>query len=210
MTQLRSALSVAAVFGALALLAACAKPAPKPVADGDMDLGNPNAKVTIVEYASVTCPHCAEFNKDVMPQLMAKYITPGKVHYVYREFLTPPNDVSAAGILLARCAGKANYFKVIDDIWAAQGQMFADGTGANAQPVLRQIGAKYGIEGKAFDQCVTDPKGLARIQDNIDKYMKQDGVNSTPTFIVNGKRLDRHSGGISDFDDVLQPLLQGK
>lgn len=204
--NLRTALTAIA---ALALLAACSKPAPKPVGEGDMDLGNPNAKVEIVEYASITCPHCAEFNKDVMPQLMAKYITPGKVHYVYREFLTPPNDVSTAGILLARCAGKANYFKVIDDIWAAQDQMFADGTGANALPVLRQIGAKYGVTGKAFDQCVTDPKGILRIQDNVDKYMKA-GINSTPTFVINGQTLDRHSGTISDFDEALQSLLKSQ
>ncbi|HWU50319.1 MAG TPA: DsbA family protein [Asticcacaulis sp.] len=204
--KFRTALTAVA---ALALLAACSKPAPKPVGEGDMDLGNPNAKVEIVEYASVTCPHCAEFNKDVMPQLMAKYITPGKVHYVYREFLTPPNDVSTAGILLARCAGKADYFKVIDDIWAAQDQMFADGTGTNALPVLRQIGAKYGVTGKAFDQCVTDPKGILRIQDNVDKYMKA-GINSTPTFVINGQMLDRHSGTISDFDEALQPLLKSQ
>jgi len=205
---LRAAATLA-LFAVLALTAACGTPAPKPAGEGDMDLGNPDAKVTVIEYASVTCPHCAEFNKDVMPQLMAKYISPGKVHYVYREFLTPPNDVSAAGILLARCAGKENYFKVIDDIWASQQEMFADGTGANAQSVLRRIGEKYGVKGKAFDACVQDPAGLERIQDNIDAYMK-DGINSTPTFVINGKKLDRHSGTISDFDEALQPLLQGQ
>lgn len=201
--------AASALFGALLMLAACAKPAPKSAGDGDMDLGNPNARVTVIEYASVTCPHCAEFQKDVMPQLMSKYVTPGKVHYIYREFLTPPNDVSMAGILLARCAGKDNYFKVIDDIMKAQDQMFADGTGANAVPVLRSIGEKYGVKGKAFDACVQDPKEIMRVQDNIDKYMK-DGINSTPTFFVNGQRLDRHSGTISDFDEAIQPLLKGQ
>lgn len=195
----------------LVLVAACAKPAPKPVANGDdMDLGNPNAKVTVIEYASVTCPHCAEFQKDVMPQLMSKYISPGKIHYIYREFLTEPNDVSAAGILIARCAGKDNYFKVIGDIMKSQGEMFSDGTGANAVPVLRKIATKYGIQGQAFDTCVRDPAGLTRIQDNIEKYQKEDGVNSTPTFFINGKLLTRHSGTISDFDEVIQPLLQGQ
>ncbi|MDI7774060.1 DsbA family protein [Asticcacaulis sp. EMRT-3] len=202
--------SFGGLMGAALLMAACGKPAPTPVGSGDMDLGNPNAKVTVIEYASVTCPHCAEFQKDVMPQLTAKYITPGKIHYIYREFLTPPQDVSAAGILLARCAGKDNYFKVIDQIMASQDEMFSDGTGKNAIPVLRRIGASVGVTGKAFDKCITDPAGLTRIQDNIDTYMKKDGVNSTPTFFINGKVLERHTGTLSDFDDAIQPLLQGK
>ncbi|MGN6364863.1 thioredoxin domain-containing protein [Asticcacaulis taihuensis] len=191
------------------LLAGCGKSI-KPV-EGDMSLGaGENAKVTLIEYASVTCAHCAEFNKDVMPELMAKYITPGKIRYVYREFLTEPRDVSAAGILLARCSGKENYFKVVDEIMKAQGEMFGDGTTTNALPVLKRIGASVGIKDDAFNKCITDEKGLARIQDNVDKYLKEDDITGTPTFFINGKRFERKTGTIADFDEAFAPLLAGK
>ena len=191
------------------LLAGCGKTI-KPV-EGDMSLGaGENAKVTLIEYASVTCAHCAEFNKDVMPELMAKYITPGKIRYVYREFLTEPRDVSAAGILLARCSGKENYFKVVDEIMKAQGEMFGDGTTTNALPVLKRIGASVGIKDDAFNKCITDEKGLARIQDNVDKYLKEDDITGTPTFFINGKRFERKTGTIADFDEAFAPVLAGK
>jgi protein-disulfide isomerase len=191
------------------LLAGCGKSI-KPV-EGDMSLGaGENAKITLIEYASVTCAHCAEFNKDVMPELMAKYITTGKIRYVYREFLTEPRDVSAAGILLARCSGKENYFKVTDQIMKAQGEMFGDGTTTNALPVLKRIGASVGIDEKAFNACVTDEKGLIRIQDNIDKYAKDDDITGTPTFFINGKKFERKTGTIADFDEAFAPLLASK
>jgi len=206
MTSRRTLLTLAATA---LLLAGCGKSI-KPV-EGDMSLGaGENVKVTLIEYASVTCAHCAEFNKDVMPELMAKYITPGKIRYVYREFLTEPRDVSAAGILLARCSGKENYFKVIDEIMKAQGEMFGDGTTTNALPVLKRIGASVGIDEKAFNTCISDEKGLTRIQDNVDKYLKEDDITGTPTFFINGKRFERKTGTIADFDEAFAPLLAGK
>ena len=206
MTSRRTLLTLAATA---LLLAGCGKSIK--LVEGDMSLGaGENAKVTLIEYASVTCAHCAEFNKDVMPELMAKYITPGKIRYVYREFLTEPRDVSAAGILLARCSGKENYFKVIDEIMKAQGEMFGDGTTTNALPVLKRIGASVGIDEKAFNTCISDEKGLTRIQDNVDKYLKEDDITGTPTFFINGKRFERKTGTIADFDEAFAPLLAGK
>ncbi len=205
----------AAAVGALLALAFGAAGCNRSTTDGvsaeDMTLGSADAKITIIEYASVTCAHCAEFNKDVMPQLTAKYITPGKVRYVYREFLTPPQDVSAAGILVARCAGKDKYFKVVDAIMNAQPEMFADGTSKNAQGVLQRIATTTGgLSVDAFNKCITDPKGLTRIQDNLTKYVKDHNITGTPTFFVNGKLLQRTKGDISDFDRVLEPLTAGK
>jgi protein-disulfide isomerase len=206
MTSKRTFLAFAA---AALLLAGCGKSI-KPV-EGDMSMGaGENAKVTLIEYASVTCAHCAEFNKDVMPELTAKYITTGKIRYVYREFLTEPRDVSAAGILLARCSGKENYFKVVDQIMKAQGEMFGDGTTTNALPVLKRIGASVGIDEAAFNKCISDEKGLTRIQDNVDKYLKEDDITGTPTFFINGKRFERKTGTIADFDEAFAPLLAGK
>src|SRR6201999_4058018 len=85
-----------------------------------MDLGNPNAKVTVEEWASVTCPHCAAFNEEVFPGFKAKYVDTGKVHYISHEFLPPPTQVAAAGFLVARCAGKDKYFNVTDAIFHSQ------------------------------------------------------------------------------------------
>src|SRR5580700_5997879 len=93
----------------------------------DMTLGNPKAKVTVVEYASASCPHCAHFNNEVFPAFKAKYIDTGMVHYVFREFLTPPAEVAAASFLIARCAGRDKYFSVLDTIFRGQEQMYQSG-----------------------------------------------------------------------------------
>src|SRR3954471_22654592 len=109
-----------------ALLAACgqAGAASGPAADAEMSMGNPAAKVTVVEYASVACPHCAEFNEQVFPAFKAKYVDTGKVRYVFRQMLTTPAQVAAAGFLTARCAGKDKYFSVVDAIFRSQQEMF--------------------------------------------------------------------------------------
>ncbi|HVZ29898.1 MAG TPA: thioredoxin domain-containing protein, partial [Asticcacaulis sp.] len=129
----------------LVLLAGCAKPDTGDVTADDMTLGAATAPITLVEYASVTCAHCAAFNREILPELKAKYIVPGKVRYVYREYLTPPENVSAAGALLARCAGRAKYFQMVDAIMRAQPEMFADDSTSGALPVLRRIGQSAGM-----------------------------------------------------------------
>lgn len=199
------ALGLAAV---LFMMAGCGK-APGDVTADDMTLGSANAPVTLIEYASVTCTHCATFNRDILPELKAKYIDAGKVRYVYREYLTPPENVSAAGALLARCAGRDKYFQMVDSIMRAQPQMFADDTTEGALPVLRQIGQSAGLSPAEIDHCMTDPKGLARIQANMAAYDKayHIGDNGTPAFYINGKKVERVKGDVSDFDAALTPLL---
>lgn len=201
------------VFAAALLvlsLTACDNRKMTPLRDEDMGMGPANAKVTLVEYASVTCSHCAEFNADIMPKIKAKYIDTGKIHYVYREVLTPPNNVSAAGVLLARCAGKDNYFKVIDAIMRSQGTMFADGTDANAIPTLLTIAKSVGMTEPQFNKCITDPDGQTRVNTNDENYTKIDGVKGTPTFFINGKLYQRHSGDFAEFDRELTKQLDKK
>jgi protein-disulfide isomerase len=192
----------------LVLTAACAKPQGDVTAD-DMTLGSATAPVTLVEYASVTCAHCAAFNRNILPDLKSRYIDSGKVRYVYREYLTPPENVSAAGALLARCAGRTRYFQMVDAIMRAQPQMFADDTTAGALPVLRRIGQSAGMSPAEIDRCITDPKGLARIQANMAIYDKayHIGDSGTPAFYVNGRKVERVKGDVSDFDAALKPLL---
>ncbi|WP_443750569.1 thioredoxin domain-containing protein [Asticcacaulis solisilvae] len=189
------------------LLAACGRPKFMAERPDDMVIGRADAPVTLVEYASVTCAHCAEFQAAVFPALKAKYIDTGKVRYVFREYLTPPNNVAAAGFLLARCAGTDRYFDVVEAVMQAQPEMFAGGTSKNALPVLRRIGQNFGVTDKQFDRCITDADGMKRIQAGMAQTDLQTPIEGTPAFFVNGQFLQRTTGDIQDFDRALSPLL---
>ena len=174
------------VAAAMALgLAACNKSGGAATAD-DMGMGNPQAKVTVIEYASASCPHCAEFNNEVFPAFKAKYIDTNKIHYVFREFLTPPVEVAASGFLIARCAGKDKYFSVLDAIYRGQQAMYQSGDYRGA---LLRIAQSAGMSEQQFTACTTDDDALkalnARVQKSIDS-----GINATPTFVVNGTKMD--------------------
>ncbi|MGN6424220.1 MAG: thioredoxin domain-containing protein [Asticcacaulis sp.] len=178
-----------------------------------MSLGNPQAKVTLVEYASVACPICAHVNETIMPQVKAKYIDTGKVLYVYKPMMTGNANVAAAGHLLAQCIAKKNghdkYFSVIDAIMRSQEAMGGEETGyANARPVLWSIAQSAGMTEAEFNACITDKDGIKALNDKMTRYMRDDHVDRTPTFYANGKPLTLVKGDISDFDAAIQPLLK--
>jgi protein-disulfide isomerase len=149
-----------------------------------MNLGSPKAKVQVVEYASLSCPHCARFNADAFPAFKAKYVDTGKVRYTLREMLTPPAEVAAAGFMLARCAGPGKYFKVVDAVFRSQSQWDGD-----IKPLFLGIARNNGLTDAQFEACLTNQdnlKGLnARVKAAIDA-----GVSSTPTFFVNGVKYE--------------------
>ena len=153
----------------------------------DMSLGSPQAAVTVIEYASVSCTHCAQWNKDVFPAFKAKYIDTGKVNYVFREFITAPPQLAAAGFLLARCAGKDKYFGVLDQVFHAQDEIFRTG---DIRTPLVAIAAQAGLNEQQFTACVSDEKALNALQTRVEKYAKEAQINGTPTFVVNGTKLD--------------------
>ncbi len=186
-------------------LAACNKGGSSAVSGDDMTMGNPKAKVTVVEYASVACPHCARFNNDVFPAFKKKYIDTGLVHYVAREALTGEPTIAAAGFLLARCAGKDKYFLVTDAIYRAQDQIFQSG---DVHGVLLHVAQSAGMSEDQMNKCITDETALKALQDRVDKYFKQDGIDSTPTFIVNGKKLKPGEISLAELDAAIQPLLK--
>ncbi len=205
-----------AMLGVLMGLAISAAGCNKPVAstalvsDGNIDEGSPTAKVTVVEYASVACPFCARVNHDIMPTFMAKYVVPGKVHYIYRPMMTGNPSVATAGHLLAQCAGKEKALKVIDAIMRSQDEMNKGGAPeqyANARPVLLTIAQSVGISEEQFDKCIQDPKGILVLNNINDEALKA-GVASTPTFFVNDKQMELKKGDISDFDAAIQPVLK--
>ena len=153
----------------------------------EMSLGNKDAKVTVIEYASVSCSHCARFNAEVFPAFKAKYIDTGQVKYVFREFLTPPEQLAAAGVLTARCAGKDKYFSVLDGVFRSQQEIFT--TGDMRTPLLR-VAKSAGLTEEKFMACVSDEKALKALSDRVQKFAKQDNITGTPAFFVNGKKLD--------------------
>ena len=195
------------VAAAASLVAACG---PKGAggggaADADaMTLGNPAAKVSIVEYASVTCPHCAAFNEQVFPALKAKYIDTNLVKYEFREFLTPPVNVAAAGFLVARCAGKDKYFSIVDALFHSQTEIYSSG---DVRGVLFRIGRSAGMTDDKITACIQDQKGLEALNKRVDKAMNQDKITGTPTFVINGKSLSGEQT-MAQFDSVIQPLLK--
>jgi protein-disulfide isomerase len=149
-----------------------------------MALGDPRAKVTVVEYASVGCPHCAHWHEEVFAAFKAKYIDTHKVRFVVRECLTGNPDIAAAGFLLARCAGPAKYFAVIDQVYRRQQDIYASGT------VLREIATGVGLTDAAYTACLSDQKALNALQARADRHVETDKVNSTPTFEINGQRTE--------------------
>jgi protein-disulfide isomerase len=189
MARLSRHLMIAAA--ALATLAACSKSGASVGAPGpeDMTMGNPQAKVLVAEYASVACPHCAAFNNDVFPAFKAKYIDTGKVHYVLHEMLVGGQGeqaMAAAGFLLARCAGKDKYFAITDEIFHQQQAIVASG---DLRGGLLRIAQSAGMTEPQFNACVGDQNALKALDARVEKAGK-DGVNVTPTFIINGKKIE--------------------
>lgn len=199
--------TLAIAAASVSLLAACGDKGAKSGAEGDMELGNPNAKVTLVEYASVTCSHCARFDKDVFPALRAKYIDNGKIHYVFREFLTTPAPVAAAGFVLARCAGKDKYFQVVEAMFRAQDEMFQ--TGDFRTPYLR-IAKSMGMTEDQFNTCLNDSAALDAVSKRVQRAVDVDKIDGTPTFLVNGKQVATGETTLDKLDAAITAAQAGK
>ena len=151
--------------------------------DGDVVLGSDKAPVTIIEYASMTCPHCAHFSTATFPELQKRYIDTGKVRFIFREF--PLDALAAAGFMLARCAGKDKFMPIVETLFAKQSEWMVE----KPVPALRDIAKQFGFTQQSFDECLANQKVLDGIQDVRDRAAEKLGVNSTPTFFVNGKKL---------------------
>lgn len=203
------ALGASLAFAPHLALAQSKGPAEVPVAElmkpgprGDLTLGPADAKVTVVEYASMTCGHCAHFAKDVWPELKKKYVDSGKVRFVFREF--PLDNLAAAASMLARCAGGDKTFPLIEILFEKQSDWaFSEG---NPVPKLFEIAKQAGFTQESFDKCLTDQKLLDDITAGRTRASDVFGVSATPTFFVNGKRL-QGTPTIAAFDKMIEPLL---
>ena len=151
--------------------------------DGDVILGSAKAPVTVIEYASMTCPHCAHFSETTFPELRKRYIDTGKVRFIFREF--PLDALAAAGFMLARCAGKDKFMPIVETLFAKQ----ADWIVKEPVPALQGIAKQFGFTEDSFKECLANQKLLDGIQAVRDHAVEKLGVNSTPTFFINGKKM---------------------
>ena len=155
----------------------------------DMTLGNPDADVTVIEYASFTCPHCAAFHEDAFKQLKADYIDTGKINFVYREVFFDRFGLWAA--IVARCGDGAEnrYFGIADMMYSKQREWASrDNSPEEIVGQLRTIGKTAGLTDAQLDACFTDADGAQALYAYYVQNSERDGVNSTPTFIINGNK----------------------
>ena len=192
-------LAGAAALSVVMALGACSGKDAAP-AEGDMALGAAEgAKVTVVEYASVTCSGCAAWNEQVWPEFKARYVDTDKVRYVFREFPTPPQDVAVAGFLIARCAGEDKYFHVIDQIMRSLPELHS---GTPPRDLLLRTARDAGLSEAQFKTCVADPEAIAAMEKRV-QAAQAAGVTGTPTFMVNGQVVDRSMDALSQHIDSL-------
>jgi protein-disulfide isomerase len=178
--------------------------------EGGFKMGNPKAKVALVEYGSLACPHCRHFEETGYKPLVQQYVRTGRVSYEFRNFLLNAPDISVS--LLAHCAGPEKFFPMSEVVYATQPQWIDkvakmdDAQKAeiekmpDAQRVVRlgeiagfpQIAARFGVTPARARQCLSDPKALDRLL-NITKAAEGAGINHTPTFLINGKVTDAAS-----------------
>jgi protein-disulfide isomerase len=173
----------------------------KPGPLGDMSLGDEKAPVTIIEYASMTCPHCANFHEVTYPELKKKYIDTGKVRFIFREF--PLDQLAAAAFMLARCGGKERYFPMVETLFQQQR------TWAVQRPLqpLMAIGKQAGLSEAGFNECLKNQQVLDGIEDVRKRAAEKLNVQSTPTFFVNGKQL-RGAATLAEFEKEMAPYLK--
>ncbi|QUS36167.1 DsbA family protein [Falsirhodobacter algicola] len=199
-----ASLALVAALGTFAATAASAQDTPAPAADAaetpaitvpDMALGQEDAPVTIIEYGSYTCPHCADFHENVMDKLKTDYIDTGKVRFIFREVYFDRYGLWAA--MMARCGGEMRYFGIADILYDTQ----RDWAGSNDPAVvvqnLKRIGKTAGMDDATIDQCMQDGAMAQALVAEYEKNVAADGVEGTPTLFVNG---EKHSN--MSYDDL--------
>jgi protein-disulfide isomerase len=191
--------------GALAAETVPAAELMKPDALPDMIMGDDKAPVTVIEYASMTCPHCAHFQETTFPELKKRYIDTGKVRYIFREF--PLDNLAAAAFMLARCAGKNDkdkYFAMIDTMFHQQRQWAVE----KPLPPLLAIAKQAGFTEESFKACLANQQVLDGIESVRKRAVDTFKVQSTPTFFINGTS---YPGALSieEIAKVIDPYLKG-
>lgn len=171
----------------------------------DMVLGAADAPVTLIEYASTTCPHCARFHETVWDQLKTTYIDTGRVRFIFREYPTTPAPVAVAGFQLARCGGATTeqYFVRLGELFRQQPAIFAAGSTEAIRQKFIEIGGAAGLSEQQVMDCINDEAGAERIRRIVDSGNREFNITGTPTLILNGRKLEDPSAvtweGLSRF-----------
>ena len=167
----------------------------------DMVYGKADAPVTIIEYASLTCPHCADFTINTFPKIKEKYIDSGKARLIFREFPFDPR--ATAAFMLARCAPEDRYFPMVD-VFFKQQQQWA--TAEDGEAALLQIAKLAGFTQESFKACLTNQQVLDDVRATMERGSKDYGVNATPTFFINGQK---YAGALSvdEMSAIIDKLL---
>jgi protein-disulfide isomerase len=152
----------------------------------DMMIGNPNAKVTVIEYASYTCPHCASFHADTFKDLKKNYIDTDKINFVFREVYFDRYGLWAS--MIARCAGPEKFFGLTDLMFQSQSSWTRAGEPAAIIDELRKLGRQAGIYGERLEVCLNDSDKAKTLVAWYQEKAGADNVDSTPSFIINGKK----------------------
>lgn len=177
-----------------------------PGALADNVLGQASAPVTIVEYASMTCPHCARFHGDVLPELKKKYIDTGKAKLVFREF--PLDNLGLAVSMLGRCAGPMRYFAFIEGMYKKQDEWTDYPEAEGPLPKLKSITKEAGFTDESVETCLKDQKLVDGINEISARAKDKFGVRATPTIFVNGVKLE-NGNAIEEFDKLMKAFGQG-
>lgn len=209
-----------ALFALPFLAVACGKassqsadsPAPAPAGDNmeilatDMVLGDPNAPVTLIEYASLTCPHCAVFNEQVIPGVKTKFIDTGKVKLVYREYPTPPANYSLIGSVLARCAaekkGAEAFFHINDALFRSQREWIK----SNPRAELAKVVSQAGMTEADMDACLERKEFIDIINEGAKTAMEKYQIQSTPSFVLGGKKMSYKTA--EEFEQQLTDAIE--
>lgn len=158
----------------------------------DMTMGDPDAPVKVVEYASFTCPHCANFHRDTFKDFKEQYIDTGKVHFTYREVYFDRYGLWAA--MVARCGGADRFFGMTDLIYANQREWTQAGDPAVIADALKKLGLQAGMDQATLDACMQDAEMAESMYATYQKNAAADGIQSTPSFLING---ELHTGNMS-------------
>jgi protein-disulfide isomerase len=169
----------------------------------EMSIGNPDAAVTVIEYASFTCPHCRAFHEGPFKELKANYIDTGKINFIYREVYFDRFGLWAG--MLARCAGPERYFGMAEMIYAGQQEWIGDGDPAKIAENLRKMGRTAGLTDEEVNACLQDGDMARAMVAVYQQNAEADGIDSTPSFLINGEKYSNMS--YEDFAAVLDEKL---
>lgn len=173
----------------------------------DISIGQANAPVTIVEYASLTCGHCANFHTQVLPKLKENYISKGKVRIIMREF--PLNARAYAASMVTRCAADTATLPLVDGLFETQKDWAFKRTNAEFKQALFNFTKQAGLSEADFNKCLGNNKLLNDLTAQFTKASEVFGVSATPAFFINGKRL-RGGPTLENFEKAIDPLLEDK